>query len=630
MAAKIVMRDVASFPFLSRVWKEQVRPGLRKHTFKDFFLAQDPVQFASYEWGLDSFIGRLVSDLRAATYSPEPADIFRGAKRSGLSRPLAFLAPRDVLLFCAMVESVEEELRAELRPWTGAHRGDKKIDDEPVDEWSIDDGYDTVFSTWLRRQGIVADICAHHEYVVESDISNFFGAINLDVLQEFLLDKTSMHRDVVRLAIHVIRRVLRHPEYAESPSLGLPQETFDASRKIAHAMLCEVDAAFDTEGEDGKYSRFVDDFVAGADTVAAGEEMIARLQRKLDRLGLYQNSSKTRVVPIPTFIRDQMTTENDYLDSVEKMLKPLEVGPLRELSGVPEDLVEDLLKRGASLRDVLPVDRPQRYDRVRRRYYTVFRRLGLDCWLPFVLEDLVSHPDGGKTLLEYVRSFPLSLDVVDRLYSAARVHRACYDDLALMYIETLATAPNGSEPDVWAAVAKGALALAAELSNEAGQPRSLADWMLAYLVPVIGKFGSAAEQGRFLSKYVDAKPPQCVVRLQAFPMHVSRGTPSAQVFQRDLAGLPWSSVLTIDFVRAVEAGDDRAIDIVLGLLQPEVRLLPNRYMIHPRPLLLCGLLARSGGKDFPAAVSRSIKTLSKNPARLADHRLVELLKDHAF
>lgn len=623
-----MLTDIASFPFLRAIWQEHIRSGLRKHTFRDFYLAQDAVQFGAYEWGLEPFLNRLVEDLRSATYSPEPADVFRGAKGTGLSRPLAYLAPRDALLYRAIVAKAESDLTRDLRPWTGAHLTDKKAGEQSEVDRGESEEYADWFAIWLRRQGIIADICERCEFVVESDVSNFFGSVDLNVLQEYLLHKTSLHRDVVRLVIHLIRRVLRHPEYADSPSLGLPQESFGASRTIAHGLLCEVDSAFDVEGGDGIYSRFMDDFVAGVNEPTKGEELISRLQRKLERLGLYPNPAKTRVVPVPKYLIGAMAEENVFLDSIEAMLEPLEEGKLREIVGVPAVIVDELREHANLFRAIDSEIRPKWYNRVQRRYYALFKRLGIDDWIPSVYEDLAAHPDSGREILEYARSFPITAEAVEQLFASICNHRSCYDDLPLLEIETLATAPNNNSQELRRAIVDSADSLAKELEIDSKTPRSLSDWMLAALVPLIGKFATRGQQEEFIDKYIERKPAQCMARLQALPLQVSHGRNSTEMFHAQLAGLPWSSVLTIDFVRALEGKDDSALGVAMNLLQPKICLSPNRFQIHSRPLLLCGLLARVGGARFSNSMASAVNLLRENPQRLIDDRLIELIAEY--
>lgn len=622
----VTVSDVADFAYLKAIWKDSIRKGLRQHKLDDFYLAQDPFQFAAYEWGIDSFIERLRADMLAASYVPDAADIFRGAKGRGLSRPLAFLTPRDSLVFRALISKSERTLLKDVRPWAGAARKDKAA--AAVEETDDEEAYPDFFQVWLATLGTVSTIVDRHAYVVESDISNFFASLDTAVIQEFLLRNSTLDRDAVRLCIHVIRRVLRHPQYAEQPGMGLPQEGFDSSRTIAHSILCEVDRAFDVEGDEGVYARFMDDFIAGVDSVAEGERLIARLQRSLEPLGLHPNPAKTRVVPVGSFLTDSMADENAYLQEVDKILKEASAGPFRDVTGVPEALVDEIKEHAGRLRAVPANERPRRYDRVLKRYYTVFRKLGVADWLGYAAQDVADFPGCSRGVLEYLRSFPLTDGTVDDLFAIIESTRDCYQDIPLLALETLATAPNAVDDGLGSAVMQGLQRLAQAVETAELVPRAPEDWIIAAAIPAVGKFGVRGEQAAFVDQFARPLPVQSVARLQALALQVSWGESPDELFRTGLAGLPWNSVISLDFVRAIADGDRSAAGIAFGLLQPEIRLMPNRYQVHARAVLLVDLLARVDGSRLASVAERAVEKLSLNPDRLADGRAIATLGQH--
>lgn len=526
-------------------------------------------------------------------------------------------------MYVAIIEKAAIDLRRDLRPWTGASRAEKN-----KSAGEANDGYEDFFQIWLQRQGIVSNICQRFEYVVESDVSNFFGSIDPGVLQEFLQGSTSLHRDVVRLCVHLIRRTLRHPEYAESPALGLPQEGFGASRAIGHALLCEVDREFDHEGADGIYGRFMDDFVTGADEVFEAEILISRLQHRLERLGLYPNSAKTKIVRVSEFLRQSMASENVFLDEVDSVLKECETGTLRQIIDFPDECLDSLLERANAFRGISPINRPERYDRLLRRYYTLFRRLGRDDWLPHAIEDVSVFPSAARNILEYLRSFPLTVDTVNSGFEVLVRSRSCYHDVPLLVLETLVTAPNHLGDALDSAVVTESLQLARAINLDSSVPRSLEDWLTAGLIPLMAKYGESGAVADFLEHFVNGKPAQSVARLQALPLQVSLGFRSSELFKTELAGLTWSSVLSIDFVRAIESADNGAVGTALGLLDPQIKLLPNRYYVHARPLLFMDLLERVASGRLGRVAKDAIQKLESNPPRLVDERILKQFRRH--
>ncbi len=189
-------------------------------------------------------------------------------------------------------------------------------------------------------------------------------------------------------------------------------------------------------------------------------------------------------------------------------------------------------------------------------------------------------------------------------------------------LEALTSAPNQIDSDLDAIVVERSVELAAEIALESAIPRSLEDWLVAGLVPLLAKYGERGVVAEFLDRFVVGKPVQSVSRLQAFPLQMSMGYDDSNLFRTNLAGLTWSSVLAIDFVRAIQDGDESAIATSLGLLEPEIRLMPNRFQIHARPLLLVELIGRVDSKRLGRLAGGAVPKLDSNPSRLKDERVI--------
>jgi hypothetical protein len=666
------MEIVANPELLSAVWKRHIRKGLRSARLRDFYLAQDPVQFAAYDWGLPTFVDRLSQDLITASFTPEPAVIVRGAKATGLSRPLAVMSPRDALVYRTLVMRAEPDLKRDLRQWTGAtledanrlaklsagarvtadsEDGGEHDDDilmegataersstRPIDEDEKEDqeqkrpitlsdteSYeDDWFKIWLQKQGIIANICDTCPYVVESDIANFFTSIDLEVVREHLHSHTSLEKEVVRLCISLIRRSLPHPGYADSPTMGIPQEGFDSSRAIAHSLLVGVDRFFDEEGRALLYSRFMDDFVIGADSVDTGHRLIARLQEALEPLGLYPNTAKTRVVATDVYLREAIADENAWLEGVEEQLSALEQGPLRLISP-PDDLVAELANRFEEHRGL--AIKPRRWDRVLRRYYAVLRRAGCGQFTNEALSDLRDLPDSVTQLLEYVRSFPLATSAVSELLAIAADTSDIYGDVPLLVLETIGSSPNSLSEADQSIIAGKAWGLVQDQIDQPGHlAGTLADRMVAAALPVVVKFGD----DRLHQEVVDLVTGQCEprshARIQAAVLAAALGRPDRQLMAEALPGLPWNDVLALRYLDALLRGEEKAVGVALNLLRPAIRLMPNRHHIHARPLMLLPILRSVAPKKMSGLISSSLRQLERNPDRLRDRQAEALIR----
>lgn len=161
------------------------------------------------------------------------------------------------------------------------------------------------------------------------------------------------------------------------------------------------------------------------------------------------------------------------------------------------------------------------------------------------------HPSAGLDVLEYLRSFPLTPEIVSSGFEIKSQKSPSCHHVPLLVLEALTSAPNQIDSDLDAIVVERSVELAAEIALESAIPRSLEDWLVAGLVPLLAKYGERGVVAEFLDRFVVGKPVQSVSRLQAFPREMSMGYDDSNLFRTNLAGLTWSSVLVIDlFVRS--------------------------------------------------------------------------------
>lgn len=416
------MADIADEILLKRIWKKQVRRSLRSMTFNNFNMAPDPIHYAGYEWGLETLVATLARDIRLGRYSPERGEIVRTAKGKGLSRPLCFLAARDALVYRTITWLVQGQLVANAPNWVGfthADKGGAKSDKSSslLNSDVEDHGHESFdwFRFWLARQGqilkMVDDPAITH--IVESDIANFYPSIRLEAVREHLHSYTNLEKEVVRLCVQIIDGVMPRSDYSEISLMGLPQEQIGSSRAIAHSLLQHVDKEFGSEGQQGRYTRYMDDILVGVTNPSEGERCISRLQRSLESLGLYPNASKTVVTTVDDYLFETMAEANGEIDRLDAELENCSSAGTPHVISPDVDLVKAIVETSAEHRAL--TDRPRRWGRVTRRIYTLHRKAGIVSWWDYWRKDIESDPGAAPQILEYVRSWPLSKSTVEAL-----------------------------------------------------------------------------------------------------------------------------------------------------------------------------------------------------------------------
>ncbi|MBN9493020.1 RNA-directed DNA polymerase [bacterium] len=550
-------------------WKRSLRTLKRRAAFSDFELAHDPIESVWFDWDLDAQVALLVDDVCSGRYRPSPPEFVREAKSLGLTRPCAFLALRDQLVYKALVSRAEVDLLAPSSPWARFGRSDTKQthEDSPGDR---DSGW---FREWLRRQAKLWTMTESHDYLVETDISNFFPSIPLQFLLDHVRARTRLADEPIRLVEKLIRECDIIPGYRTSPISGLPQEDYDCSRILAHSYLAALDQEFIHEGGQNQYSRWMDDVVIGASSHTDAMHKINRIQRSLERLGLYPNSAKTRVIPSRQFETDYMKVENDRLGDFQVLWDTGVSIPLAEF--------DPCIKRHLGV----PADtRAKGWERVLRRYYTASRHLGSNYLRKRCVSHLTEFPGSAPAILEYLRNYRLSPRMVSDLREVAARFGGIYEDIDLLLQEFIATCPNDDSVHVRGAVVEWARQVLSEFHEKAPRLASAA-------VINMAKFGGDSEIAGLSSLICNDLVADTVLRRQVAAAVFGAGVMNS----RELSTLPgWSdyeSLMTLRYFEAIEARDERALGVAFGALGPNDRGVPRRPAFRPRMALLAARLA---------------------------------------
>jgi hypothetical protein len=150
----------------------------------------------------------------------------------------------------------------------------------------------------------------------------------------------------------------------------------------------------------------MDDILIGVGSVEEGERCIARLQLRLEALGLYPNASKTMVVPVKVHLAEAMVDANAEIERLTSELEKYSSTGVPHVVQAPHGLLSSISELSRYYRDLKV--RPRRWGRVIRRIYTLQRRAGLDDWWTFWREDVERDPGSAAAIFEFVRSKPLT------------------------------------------------------------------------------------------------------------------------------------------------------------------------------------------------------------------------------
>jgi hypothetical protein len=385
--------------------------------------------------------------------------------------------------------------------------------------------------------------------------------------------------------------------YRPSRVGGLPQEGFDVSRVLAHLYLRPLDEQFDWEGQNKRYTRWVDDVVVGADSWDEALRIVQRIQQTLEAIGLYANSSKTRVIPSEAFRREYLKEENDWLGEFEESVK----------AGTPD--MREFRRRLRRHHD--RKDRPRGWTRVLRRYYTYSRRLRdtylLDKWPSHIDQS----PDSARSIFDYLSTHRLSAGRFRRLLVVLDRFGTVYEDIEILAHEYVSVAPSVDSATVNTLIAEWALAI---VEREAeSRPR-----IAAAACVTLGKFGTDSHIDALSTLYRGWRR-DTVLRTQATAVLLGTRRIDVPAVTRLLGRSQLETIENLEFLIALATGEKQAIGMTFAALEPVQKQSPDRFITKPRLLFLAPLLEAAAPRQWAAIAPRWRKALASNPPGIRDH-----------
>ncbi|MGE3797388.1 MAG: hypothetical protein AB7G88_06060 [Thermomicrobiales bacterium] len=588
------MESIADPGLLSFIWKKSLRSSFRSLRLAELLLAQDPLYYIAHDWDLSAIVNQLSTDIRSGTYMASPPRNVRQVKGHGLTRPIAHLSFRDAIVYKAIVSQAENSLVTSMPAWARMGRTDQRDDAEI----SVDSGW---FRNWLRRQGQLWVISEEWKWIIETDIANFFPSVSADDVLSMTRTNSILGESCVHLLGQQLHVFSPKPNYRSMATWGLPQERSDASRTLAHSLLSIVDDEFKEEGTAGRYSRWMDDIVIGAESFEEAVYFIGRVQHAMGKIGLHPNSSKSRIYESKEFEREYMKNDNDYLGLVHDETE----------AGQPVDLIQFKanLKRHLALNE----HRPKSWERVLRRYYTESRRLEDQTLIKYAFSHFRKFEASAANILDYLSVFRLTPQRLSRLMIEYNRLSPYYTSSKIIALEYLAQAPAANSQNLRAQIVDFAFdVIRSSVSSQ--------DWEVgASAVAVLGKFGFHQDMAKLRVILERDLAEDTATRQQSILVLLGVGLLTGEDINEATPHSTFDSSVHLRFLRSLMAGDTKANELAMTILAPVQRTHPSRSIIRPRALFLAPIVREVDPPKYDRISQRTLIKLSKNPRRLRDY-----------
>ncbi|SCW88104.1 Reverse transcriptase (RNA-dependent DNA polymerase), partial [Paenibacillus tianmuensis] len=244
-----------------------------------------------FNYNIEERAETIRNEIISGSYKVSQPLIYRIEKKYGICRHLVNPQPSDALVFQVLVENINEQILKKQPSKNAFYSRDKHSVAKPH---SIEDSYFNWHEQWKRLQKKIYNFNEEKEYIVVTDLTNYYDSIDLNELRKVLTSYTGIKEVVIDLIFKIIEDISWKPDYLPYSRRGLPTTNIEGVRLLAHSFLFEIDEVL-KQKTNNSFTRWMDDITIGVDSKKQAIETISEISDMLKSRGLALNLSKTNI-----------------------------------------------------------------------------------------------------------------------------------------------------------------------------------------------------------------------------------------------------------------------------------------------------------------------------------------------
>jgi hypothetical protein len=478
---------------MNKVWKKVVRQGMRS---QDLLCLHD---YCDYHRNHDVLNLVIRDQILRHEYRPKPPHVIRLEKKYGVCRHIQIPDPGDAVVLQTLVEHISPYIKSN-QPSSRAFYN--RSHSKPKSEADLDDSFSYQWwELWREFQKRIYEFSEMFDYVVVTDIANYFDTVSFDRLRNVLSSYGKFDECLIDFLFFMLDSLIWKPDYLPLGNVGLPQINFDAPRLLAHAFLFEVDKYLQQETSEN-FVRWMDDIDFGVQDIDSAKRILRGLDEILLTRGLRLNLGKTKILSSKEAKDYFLPNENRYLTIIANRID-------RHLNaGLDvEDEKQRIRKR---FNKFLKLPHVGRWEKVYKRYFTVSGKTKDRFLEKYVPELLQNSPDLRTNILRYYSSLGANKKRFDNLRDFLQGQH-CLDDVSAFSVAKLLTewviSPRSP-------IKKEIVALAIAIAGRSSSHLVSSIWLLAKygssmeLCQVLGATTGIWKHSSFLSRQIAAAMPK--------------------------------------------------------------------------------------------------------------------------
>lgn len=399
-----------------KIWRSTVRGQLRNMDIKDLYDHYD------FNYNIEDRIQTIKSSILDGSYSVGTPLIYKTEKKYGICRHMVIPQPEDALILQCLIEQISSSILKKQPSENAFYSRDKHNVKKPHEAVEYGLGFRGQWKALQKKIYNFTDAC---DYLVVTDLTNYFDSIDLSELRRVFVSYTEADEVIIDLIFRIVEGLSWKPDYLPYSHRGLPTVNIEPIRLLAHSFLFEVDQIL-KEKTNENFTRWMDDITCGVNDKRKGIELLSDVSDVLKSRGLALNLSKTQILS---------ASEANFHFQIKQNLEIDDYESLRAGTQEAKEAERELwLKYKTHFKN----RSPKAWDKIAKRYITTFGKLGSDRLLVDLSERYIANPGLRTNYLIYLsmrgyssKASKCVLDILSKIDP--------FDDLSLFQISDLVT-----------------------------------------------------------------------------------------------------------------------------------------------------------------------------------------------
>lgn len=413
---KSVLNKVLEKDLAVKIWRVTVRNQLRSMDIKDVYDHYD------FNINIEERIQTLKNAILDGSYSVGTPLIYKTEKKYGICRHMVIPQPEEALILQCLIEHISEEILKKQPSSNAFYSRDKHNVKKPHE--AIEYGM-SFREQWKALQKKIYNFTNEFDYIVVTDLTNYFDSIDLRELRRVFVSNTNLDEVIIDLVFKIVEGLSWRPDYLPYSHRGLPTANVEPIRLLGHSFLFEVDQIL-KERTNENFARWMDDITCGVDDKRKGIALLSDISDVIKSRGLAFNLSKTKILSAQEAFFEFQIEKNLEIDAYEK-IKP----------GTPQSIQAEK-ELWVKYRNHFKDKSAKSWDKIAKRYITTFGKFKSRRLLNGLAFNYIANPGLRSNYLIYLstcgyskKSSEVVLEILNKLDP--------FDDISLYQISNLLT-----------------------------------------------------------------------------------------------------------------------------------------------------------------------------------------------